>query len=547
MRQSKLIVAALLLAVLASAGLALLLAVRTGRVDDWVGRQLVGIVNTHLEPSLGFETLELESPKLAVVNGATLTAPDGTEILSIDTLSVRLAKLPRVGEPIVIQAIEIVDATIHVERDPVTGRFKGLDPILKGAGNTSEPAEDDDEAIRLSDVFELRRILLDNVDLRYDAGDGSAPMVLPPLTADLTIVPETDDDGRVWHAMDLSAREADAVRLDARARLDLDTFTIDLKQGDFAIDLDANTMQSLPPELRTLLEAAEARGRLSIAASGLLPLTDPASGRAQVAIGLREFNVGQGEFQIPIESIDADARLDNQELTIELAGELLGGRIETVEVSLDLTTERTSAYAEWNIAGLDLEGLMRTQQAEGGDADEDESKPAGIAGLLSTSGSITCAAQALPATMAGEGTLTIRDGRLIMLPGLTELADLMGVVLRKKAKANHTFDMSFRLTERGIEIDKSELVTAMLAARATGAIGYSGEADLTINAGILERIQSLLGPIGDALANLTDELTPYILTGPITSPSVRVAPLGMGAEKDEAQADVEVPEEDSGG
>ena len=84
------------------------------------------------------------------------------------------------------------------------------------------------------------------------------------------------------------------------------------------------------------------------------------------------------------------------------------------------------------------------------------------------------------------------------------------------------------MTEQGIQVDSSQLETGALLARGKGLITYQMDLDLNINAGPMEKLQSLLGKVGKVIGEITDQLVTYHVTGKINAPKVKVKPLGVG-------------------
>jgi hypothetical protein len=66
----------------------------------------------------------------------------------------------------------------------------------------------------------------------------------------------------------------------------------------------------------------------------------------------------------------------------------------------------------------------------------------------------------------------------------------------------------------------------MAALRGHGDIYFDTRMDMLFNAGPVEKIQSLLGKIGDFLGRITDEISAYTVTGTLAEPKVgvKVAP-----------------------
>ncbi len=57
---------------------------------------------------------------------------------------------------------------------------------------------------------------------------------------------------------------------------------------------------------------------------------------------------------------------------------------------------------------------------------------------------------------------------------------------------------------------------------------YTGDLDLKMNAGPLEKLQSMLGKVGDIFGKITDGLVTYRIRGTLGDPKVNVQPLGIG-------------------
>lgn len=489
---------------------------RGKRVDEWIGRQVVGITNAYLVPQIDFETLRYTAPAHVTLTGVTLTAPDGTVVFDAGSLAVGLAAVPRVGQPIQIQRLDLGEAHINLVRDPATGGFRGLDPIVR-VRTAREEEEHVPEQFRLSNVLRLREIRLSEVSIVYDAGDGSPPMELRGVTADLDIRPDEDADEPGWYSLAFDGGRAPGLECDIEGHFNLDTFTVDLDRGQFRLTVDSETISSLPPEAQALLREHDAAGSLEASVTGRIPLQQIEQARAEARVSLRDFSFALDEYRLPIDRLLLHARLSEGVAQLEpLEADLLAGRF-SARGSAQLKEEGQPARLEWTASDLNLNTLLRTREADEG--------PPRIAGLLSSRGSAEVMAEQIPGSISGSGTLQIRDGRLVMLPGLSQLADLMDVALGRDGASNHRADAEFDLTPEGISVTRSEIVTNTIAARGTGLIGYDGALDMRVNAGPMERLQSALGVVGEAFGAITDRLMSYRVTGTVAEPRVGVRPL----------------------
>ncbi|XOV76512.1 MAG: hypothetical protein ACFHWZ_06390 [Phycisphaerales bacterium] len=195
-----------------------LLARGIGGVDDWTVRKVVTIVNTSLEPQLAFDSVSLSigadqnedgAPYAINFDGITLTAPDGTEVVSADSLRVALTEMPTRGQPIAIANITLGAPEIRLIReqqpDGTTG-FRGLVPFVKPNPTQRDVDPETEGTTTLSDVLDLREVLVDNASIVYE--DRTNPdlqaMRLDGIGFDLKTQPEQTAGGRTQHTLDIA-------------------------------------------------------------------------------------------------------------------------------------------------------------------------------------------------------------------------------------------------------------------------------------------------------------------------------------------------------
>lgn len=486
------------------------------KLEDWIASQIVGVANSYLVPQLDYDEIDYQAPRTVDLRGVTLTAPDGTEVLALDGMTVTLAEIPRVGEPIRISTLVLDTPTIRLIRDTQpdgsTG-FRGLSPIAKAT-----PADDEDVKpdFRLSNILRLEQIEIADGSFYLDTGDDSPPMTISGLTTTINSAPETDKPG--WYDLDIDTTLGPLLSLTLAGELNLDTFVARLDNVAFEGQLDPSSATALPAALQTLIAEHNATGQVDLTAMGYLPLTDPMSGDVSFETTLTDFNLANADYQIPIARLTANGSLTDGRLSIPaLSADLLSGNLNA-NLQATLSDDSMPATADWQIEQINLQELLSVgSSAEGR-----------LAGTLNAKGSIATMLADPKAGLEGRGEANIRDGRVLILPGLTQLASIMNVAVRQATEPKHKADVTFRLSPEGVEITSSEVTTEFLAARATGTVGFDRTLNLTANAGPMERLQSLLGEVGNVLGNLTDRLVKYRIQGTVSEPKVSVAPLGLG-------------------
>ena len=489
-----------------------------GELRDYIGRQLAGIVNAYIEPELAFAELDYHAPGTVSLTDVTLTGTDGTRVLDVDRLVVTLAEAPRVGSPLRIAEVRIGGGRVNLLLDP-EGGLRGLTPLLK-TGDARAEAAQGAGSFRLSDVLVLNHVVIEQSSVVVDAGDG--PMRFDGFEADLTVERASEDAGAPggpgWYALAFSSGRAPGLRLDAEGRLNIDTFDAWLRQATARLELTPETIGTLPPTVADWLREADASGALTARASGSVPLRDPGGAEAEISADVEGFNFAAGPYRFPVDTLRLDAGMSGGIVNLRaLRAELLRGRLDASGAA-DLGTRTREATLSWTLAGLDLGELIRRQEGE--DAPD-------LAGIVTSSGSASTSLAAPTGRISGAGGLEVREGRLVLLPGLTELADLIDST-GLGSSASHTLDVSYELAPDGLRVTESTLETDTLVARVRGVIAWDGTLDLSANAGPLEKVQSLLGQAGRILGNLTDRLVKYRIRGPIADPSVSVDPLGLG-------------------
>lgn len=521
----KVLLALVVLIVVGGAAAVALVLIQRERLEDYIGRQVVGIANSYLVPDIDFVTISYAAPYSVTLTDVTLTAPDQTEVLRMGTLRIELAEIPRVGRPIRIARLIADDSVLRVIQDfddeGEPSGFRGLLPIVEAAPGTEEEAEKVDEAFRLSNVLQLREVRLDRLDIAFEPGRGQPAMVIPGLTLALDIEPVEIGDEAGWYTLDTQSALGPTGHIKALGAINLDTFAVKLDNAEIGVDVTEDTISSLPPQVQTILNDHNARGRLDIRASAEIEPASWTQGEAQIRLELRDFSLDLGDLRATIDEAGLDAKMHDR--MIELEGfELasVGGMLRVTGWTM-LDDSNMPAHAEWTIEDFNIGRLLR-------EGSETRSR---LAGIVSGEGTAGAEIVRWKESMSGSGELRIRDGRLLMLPGITELADAIGVSRDRvtgETAGNHRLDAEFTIVPGAVRIDRSTVVTNFVAARATGTISVDMEMDLTANAGPLERAQELLGPIGDLFGSVTDRLVRYRIRGPVSDPSVSVAPLGVG-------------------
>lgn len=496
----------------------------SGALETWLGKQLVGIASTYIEPTVDFKQIRYNYPGTVVLTDVTFTARDKTEVAKLETLTITLAAIPSIGSPLQIERVELEKPTISLIADG-TGGFKGLVPFVKnipGRETSQTPTE-----FKLSNVLQLRKLTLRDGSVHYDAGGGQPIMKLDGITTDLDIKPITVGTEAGWYELAFDAGRAPGVEAKVKGQVNLDTSVANIADATMRVTLDDRTIQGLPPQLQSTLKAAEARGQLAAQFSGSIPANTWRSSELQGTVTLTDFNFAAGRFKFPIDAGTVPIALKGGIANLSpIQVNLLAGQLAS-SVTANLSDTNIPVQGNWQATNLDLEKLMRAQQ--------DVNAPPGFQGQLNSSGNFGINAAgtnafAILGTATGSGNLTVANGRLFVVPGLM---DAMNLATGKSSSllddaTKHTLDATFDITGQGIQVTQSHIVASALDARATGLIDWHLNLNMSATANPIAAVTQPLGAIGRMIGNVTKELIQYQITGTVGDPKVSVKPFGIG-------------------
>lgn len=505
-----------------------------GGVDDWTVRKVVNIVNNSLEPQLSFDSVSLQvgveqnedgSPYAIRFEGATLTAPDGTRVVSTQSLRVALASFPKRGQPVSISNITLESPEIRIIRElNAEGEtvFQGLVPFVKPNPTQRDVDPDTEGTTTLSDVLDLRRFSVTNASIHYEnrARPDFQPMKLAGIGFDLESEPERTASGQLLHTLDVAFGKFPIFDLSLKGKVDLDNLRAQVEALEINADLEhEEAVSALTPQLQSLVNKHEIRGLLGMRLSGNLDLQQRQNNDLRLSADLTDGNFAAGEYRLPVPSLRLEASLKSMVARVDsLLINTLAGVVRVEDAHLDLMSEGQPFYATWALEGIQLRDALRSG------VEEDPT----MAGLVSGTGHFATRSQDFISGMTGNGSITIREGRLINIPVLSNIlaaADLLGSLKGKAKGYNDTLDSEFRITPPGLDLTSLKVVVPVAKFSGTGLIGYNGKIDLRMRGGAVEKIPVL----GDIAGAVTGKLVEYrILKEPGEKVNIRLNPLGIG-------------------
>jgi hypothetical protein len=563
----KIIVAILFLLVLAAgAGVFLFRTVSTSGsspIEAWIGGQLQAIANDYLNPRLSFTDLDYTYPGTVSLKNMRLTADDpanpgrSIDILGASTAVLTLAEVPQVGRPIVVERIELEEPLVSVVAvKPGSAEFVGFSHLVrKDAGPAQAPASAPSTSAparrnRLSDFLRMRLVQLKNGKILYDPRiAGTEPMTLDQINTTLKLAPDKDAG---WHNLSLAVARAPLFDMSTAGQVNLDTFDV----RDFAFKIKADVQQDkldyLPPQMQKILRQYDVRGSLYMLVIGEFPLMHPQNGSADVEIKLSGANITLDRYRIPVEDLSINANFEDRLLTLNMLRIAALSGVATVTGTAE-TDDAINSDLKIEIKNMMLQELLAKREA---------GKPPTIAGRLNASAEIAApllvvaakttppstqpatymrfASQNLPEKWGSlkaelvEGTLTGAPGFASLISAFRAAVKLVDVNMKDDIKPSDSARVAAEFGGDKAQVSEFAFDGDYLAGRGKGVVTLDQKLDLLVNVGPIEKVQSLLGPVGGAIGAVTDKLLAYRVSGTMQTPKVEVQ-VGGSAINDVAK------------
>lgn len=492
--------------------------------DDWVVRKVVNVVETYIHPTIEFESFGYTAPYTVTLEGVTLVADDGTNVIDTKTLTIELAQRPWPGQPLVIEGVTLDQPNVRLiryEQEDGSFGFRGLVPFVKADNIRNQ--EDQPKDVRLSEVFELRNLAITGGMITYDDDTGE-PIVFRDIEMDADITEETNEQGDVLHAFAFEFGKEPLVDVIADGKLNLDAMTVLIDGMSFRVDLASTAgREALPPKVRELLGESDATGRLELNVEGQVDIRQPAASRGSGTMLLQDFFVARGDFQMPIQVADFAFQMEEGIASVTQGSvRLLGGEVRITDAEIDIDRENMPASVIWEVSDIDLHDLVREAQS----TPDDPADPSNLYGIVSSTGAIAIRGTDPMASLDGTGLLNVTNAQLVAIPVLTDLfnaADLIGQ-LQGRGSHDDELDATFRIRPKGVIVD--ELMVSVPGGKfsGTGVAAFDQEIDFQLRGGPVEKMPL----IGEAIGNITGNLLRYDIRGTISDPKVSATPLALG-------------------
>ena len=161
-----------------------------------IGRTLKNAVETRLHADLSYDSLTYLFPYRVRIKKVRFTSDrslGNEKLLTIETLDLRLARLPLLHRPVVIQNLELHSPAIRVVRADagIVGE--------SGLSRSDEELRQHPPERKLSELFELRKFVISDGSIRYEDRRiaDAEPLVFRGISSDLGVTPQSGGRTRI--------------------------------------------------------------------------------------------------------------------------------------------------------------------------------------------------------------------------------------------------------------------------------------------------------------------------------------------------------------
>ncbi|MEO6436954.1 MAG: hypothetical protein ABIP55_14505 [Tepidisphaeraceae bacterium] len=533
-------------------------------IEQWLAGQIQLVADACLVPKLTFTDLDYQFPATVHLKQLRVTAEDPShpgktiDILGAESAELELTEMPRVGQPIRIASIVLKKPLFQAVRAGAgSAKLIGFSQLMKETGElTTQPSDVVTVAPKISGFLQVRHVELVDGKLVSDPRlPGVPPMVLDRINTKMAI--EREAGG--WYALHTRIAREPVFELSIAGRLNLDTFVA----RDATVTLKAQVGREhdgyLPSEMQAFLKTHEVQGVLEAKLTGELPLLDPGRGSMEAIVALRDANASVGDFRLPIRSLEMRAALSDGRMKLSSL------RVEALRGTAEVTgTLRMNSALDADVK-VAIDGMLLDDTIRDGTVSAREPKYGGrmnatinaSASLRDVMAHLVAARRAATASEAtpsdssapvvassaslaplpenwGDGRIDIDRGRLMYIPlvrmlgnSLTKGQSLLSGRGGGKGKGTDRAMVVFDLCGDSARCEQITYVGAVFAARGRGTVTFAQAINLIVNAGPLEKMQSLIGGrVGRIFGRMTDALANYRVTGTVQQPRVHVQLAG---------------------
>jgi hypothetical protein len=526
-----------------------------------IGRTLKEAVSSRMHAQLQYDSLTYLFPfqvRIKNVEFESDRSLGNQDLLTIETLDLRLAKFPVPRTPVVIQNLELHSPAFHV--------IRGESGIVgeSGLDRSDEEMREHPPQRKLSELFELRRFVITDGSIRYENHlvPGAEPLVFNGIATDIGVTPQSG----AAYAFEMHSAQPPFAQVDATGTMDIDSLVMDLKKLAMTVESKRIDGESaLPPKVQRVINDLGIAGRISLNGSAEFPMRDPSQSWIEGDVSLTDAKAAFKTWPGKLENVAAASHIEFRNKQTHLILSQLNASTGPAQMNVrdGMIHFASNEMNFWNIQGDFLDGSLNVRgsvnfnkpvkyKVDFSVADFDVEKlttsplipsfnakitgqgniNARLVGMVPIDGSRTSE------YFGADGTMRISNGKFWNSAWLSSIADRSGI--GRDALTSGDAAAVVGIQNRTVTLRRAAIDTAALGLQGKGTITFEGDANLDIMAAPLgdwqKHIQNanipILSDIGGELAGKLQHMVTttsrllyeFQVKGKLPSPQIRAVP-----------------------
>lgn len=473
----------------------LLLISFTDTVETFIAKRLVDSSDEQHEITIQFDSFDYTPPNQIKISGYEILAPQGRlSGLTIET------------------SIEEVDVN-HL----TLGTLHFTAPVVH-AYNTEESAPTKQQETSQHKGF---KVFFDEVNinggtLRYSPEKTEQFAEIANIEGKIERLSKGNDNNDIF-SISAQSTQGKEHRIQFEGNLNLATMKLDsvISNAELALN-DSTFTKNWPTSWLDTIKDLNISRKLQLTTEGIIDFQNIKGSNLKGGFST-------GGFKLPVEDINLQISQSNTQYRLDKGHFFFDTQLETQKDAVLILSKGDIALNhahllfrnDWELSGFDIGQLFPDKKD--------------IAGIMDSKGTIIGTLKNFKVG-EGNGSFKIKSGKFINLPVITQLSSLLNIenLIRGRIEQNDTMVAKFVLSPDRVEFSKIDVHNVLLAARMKGDIYYDGSLDMVANAGPIEKVEIILGPIGELTSAVKRNISAYEIAGKVTAPKVRKTILGVG-------------------
>lgn len=318
-------------------------------VEDWVRRYLVTALQEHLNPEIHIGDLDYEYPRTVSITDFRLH-DSNVDILTVNQIRLELAEIPKTGEPILIEQIELSGPAFKLEKN-TNGAMVGWSNLMRHRADAIETRVA--PGYRVSDFMRLRVARIRNGSFTYRPDARDAETILAGIHAELETPAASAGPG--WYQLIGTLTRDELLKLSLDGRINVDSGEVVMNTLHIEGALDETRYAIFPQSIQAMLRQYQLQGSLALEASGTWSPRDASRTQAHVEARLTDTRFLHAGVTLSSKRVDLTGDLANNAVAAAASGDVLEGQA-SVQFKTDIETKEGGdlgiTVADANLAQL---------------------------------------------------------------------------------------------------------------------------------------------------------------------------------------------------